>query len=158
MRSRWASTPSRRAACSAARRPAWSAGEQPLDLGPAVGANGLVADPLLDRVYAFLTSAIGQMSNGLPAKETLALAGLACEVGEHSSRAPLFRTLLTLIELGLDYVPPADEQRPRFTPGAHLIVFAAILARTPDAPLPDLGGGADVSERERGEFRPDPAG
>jgi hypothetical protein len=134
------------------------AGEDPLDLGPAVGANGLVADPLLDRAHAFLTSAIGQMSNGLAAEETLALAGLACEVGEHSPRAPLFRTLLTLIELATSYVPAADEQRPRFTPGAHLIIFAAILSRTPDAPLPDLGDGADVSERERGEFRSEPTG
>jgi hypothetical protein len=134
------------------------AGEPPLDLGPPVGSGGLVADPLLDRAHAFLTSAIGQMSHGLDAQETLALAALACEVGEGSPRAPLFRTLLSLIELGASYVPGKTERRPRFTPGAHLIVFAALLTRTPDVPLPDLDDGADLSERERGKFRPEPAG
>lgn len=133
-------------------------GREPLDLGPAVGAGNLTVDPLLDRVHAFLTSAWGQMSQGKDAQETLALAGLACEVGDHNGRLPLFRTLLTLIEAGANYVPPPTEQRPRFTPGAHLIVFAALLARTPDVPLPALPDGADVGERERGEFRPDPAG
>ncbi len=134
------------------------AGDASLDLGPAVGPGKLVVDPLLDRVHAFLTSAFGQMSQGHDAQETLALAGLACEVGSENGRSELFRTLLTLIEAGANYVPPPTEQRPRFTPGAHLIVFAALLSRTPDAPLPAFDGGADVAERERGEFRPDPAG
>jgi uncharacterized protein len=127
-------------------------GEAPLDLGSAPGPGRLVVDPLLDRVHSFLISAVGQMSNGLDAKEALALARLACEVGTDAARAPLFGALLTLIELGANYVPATEEHRPRFTPGAHLIVFAALLARTPDVPLPDLGDGADLSKRERGEF------
>src|SRR4029453_13446001 len=36
-------------------------GEDPLDLGSAPGSERLSRDPLLDRVYSFLMSALGQM-------------------------------------------------------------------------------------------------
>lgn len=129
------------------------AGEQALDLGPAVGSAGLSSDPLLDRLHACLVSAIGQMINGLEARETLALAQLACEVGDDSPHAELCQAILTLIGAAISYEPAPGERPPRFTPGTHFIVFASVLARTPDVPLPDLGGGApDVSERERDAF------
>jgi predicted TIM-barrel fold metal-dependent hydrolase len=126
------------------------AGEAPLDLGPAVGAAGLNRDPLLDRIHACLTSAIGQMLNGFDARETLALAQLACEVGAESPHAELCEVIITLIDAAIAYTPAPGERPPRFTPGAHLIVFASILARTPDVPLPALHPDADVSERRRG--------
>ena len=40
-------------------------GEDPLDLGPAPGSGSLSRDPLLERVYSFLLSAIGQMFAGV---------------------------------------------------------------------------------------------
>ena len=56
--------------------------EDPLDLGPAPGIESLSRDPLLERVYSYLLSAIGQMFAGVEPTETLALAELACDVGE----------------------------------------------------------------------------
>lgn len=134
------------------------AGEEPLDLGPAVGTGGLAADPLLDRIHACLMSATGQMFNGLDAQETLALAGLACEVGSESPHAELCAVILALIEAAVGYAGAPGERPARFTPGAHLIVFASVLARTPDVPLPSEHPDADVSERQRGGFRADAPG
>jgi predicted TIM-barrel fold metal-dependent hydrolase len=128
------------------------AGEAPLDLGPAVGAAGLNRDPLLDRVHACLISAIGQMLNGFDARETLALAQLACEVGAESPNAELCEVILTLIDAALTYEPEPGGRTPRFTPGVHFVVFASVVARTPDVPLPAVHPNADVSERQRGAF------
>ena len=75
------------------------AGEEPLDVGPAVGPGALSSDPLLDRIYTFLVSAIGQMFNGLAAEETLALAALACDVPEDSPHAELCAAVLELLAL-----------------------------------------------------------
>jgi hypothetical protein len=110
-------------------------------------------DPLLDRVYAYLLSAIGQMLQGAEPTEILSLAALACEVGDEAPQAPVCRVILSLLEARSRYDPGSPDRPPRFAPGTHFIVFAAGLARTPDVPLvpaPD----ADVDER----FRGDPTG
>jgi hypothetical protein len=129
-------------------------GEEPLDLGPAPGTARLSSDPLLDRIHTYLTSAIGQMLRGVDPSETLALAGLACEVGDDAPEAPLCRTILGLLEQRARYRPDDRDRPPRFAPGLHLIVAAAGLVRTPDVPLPPPPPDADVSER----FRGDPSG
>ena len=119
------------------------AGEDPLDLGPAVGPDALSSDPLLDRVYTFLVSAIGQMFNGVDPEETLALAALACDVGDDAPQAEIFRTVLELLRLrgqapgGAPAEP--DESAPRaqrIAPGVPLVVAASGVVRTPDVPLP----------------------
>ena len=58
------------------------AGEDLLDLGPAPGPDRIPRDPLLDRVHSCLLAALGQMFNGIEPTESLALATLACEVGD----------------------------------------------------------------------------
>jgi uncharacterized protein len=124
------------------------AGGEPLDLGPPPGTGSLPDDPLLDRVHTFLVSSLGQMFNGLPADETLALAALACEVGDDAPQARVCRSILALLEERRSYRRPGDDGRPlRFAPGLHLIVVAAGLARTPDVPLPPDPVPVDVSER-----------
>jgi predicted TIM-barrel fold metal-dependent hydrolase len=110
--------------------------EDPLDLGPAPGIESLSRDPLLERVYSFLLSAIGQMFAGVDPKETLALAALACDVGDSDPRAPLYRAIMALLDARAVYDPTGDGRPTRFTPGLHLIIVAAALARTPDVPLP----------------------
>jgi len=129
-------------------------GEEPLELGPAPGPARLSRDPLLDRIHTYLISAIGQMLRGVEPAETLALAALACEVGDGAPEAPLCRSILGLLEQRSRYRPTDRDRPPRFAPGLHLIVAAAGLARTPDVPLPPPPPDADVSER----FRGDPSG
>ncbi|MDQ4131107.1 MAG: amidohydrolase family protein, partial [Actinomycetota bacterium] len=68
-------------------------GEQPLEVGPAPGVDALPRDPLLDRVYSFLITSVGQMFRGLDAEEALALASLACEVGDDAPQARVCRSI-----------------------------------------------------------------
>jgi hypothetical protein len=126
--------------------------EEPLHMGPATGTDRIPRDPLLERVHSYLLSAIGQMLGGLDAAEMLALAKLACEVGNDAPQAPVCRTILALIEEQSRYTPDHDaDRRRRLTPGVRLIVAAASLARTPDVTLPPAPPEADVAERLRGE-------
>jgi uncharacterized protein len=111
-------------------------GEDPLDLGPAPGSERLPHDPLLDRVYSFLMSALGQMFHGVEPTETLALVRLACDVGDDAPQAPICRWVVQLIEERERYSPDGDGRPPRFAPGLHFMVGALGIVRTPDVPVP----------------------
>ena len=113
--------------------------ETPLDLGPAPGSEALSRDPLLERVYSFLMNATGQMFQGIDPQETLALARLACDVGDEAPHRPVYTAVLELLDARELYEPGADGRPSRFAPGIHLIIQAAALARTPDVPLPGPG-------------------
>jgi predicted TIM-barrel fold metal-dependent hydrolase len=119
-------------------------GEEPLDLGPPPGGERLAHDPLLDRVYSFLLSAIGQAFNGVEPAETLALVRLACDVGDDAPQAPVCRWVVALLDQRESYSPEGDGRPTRFAPGMHFFIGALGIVRTPDVPLP--------------EFRPVPAG
>ena len=119
-------------------------GEEPLDLGPAPGVEGLTRDPLLDRVYSFLMSALGQMFQGVEPAETLALVRLACDVGEEAPQAKVCRWVLELLDQRERYSPDGDGRPAHFAPGLHFAVAAIGIVRTPDVPVP--------------AFRPAPAG
>ena len=112
------------------------AGEDPLDLGPAPGPGRLSRDPLLDRVYAFLLSALGQMFNGVEPTETLALVRLACDMGDDAPQAAVCRAILALLDAREGYTAEGDGRPERFAPGLHFVVAAANIARTPDVALP----------------------
>jgi uncharacterized protein len=111
-------------------------GEDPLDLGPPAGIESLSRDPLLERVYSFLVSAIGQMFNGVDPLETLALARLASDVGRDAPHASVHESIVSLLDARASYDSRGDGRPGRFAPGIHLIIVAAALARTPDVPLP----------------------
>jgi predicted TIM-barrel fold metal-dependent hydrolase len=126
--------------------------EQPLDLGPPPGEGSISRDPLMLRVHSFLLSAIGQGFAGVDPQETLALAELACHVREGDPHGPIYQAILALLEARKSYDPSGDGRPSRFTPGLHLIVVAAALARTPDVPVPaegvsfpDRGSGSDAT-------------
>ena len=126
------------------------AGGEPADAGPPPGPGSLDRDPVLDRVYAFLLTSIGQMFNGLAAEETLALTALACEVGGDAPQAETCAAVLKLLELREEWVAAGmDADRPaRFTPGLPVIIMAAGLVRTPAVRMPPVGAPAlDVDER-----------
>jgi uncharacterized protein len=112
------------------------AGEDPLDLGPARGPAPLPTDPLLDRAHTFLVASLGQGFVGQEPTETLALARLACDVGDHVPHAEVFRWIEWVIENRTDFDPGGPERPARFAKGLPLIVLACVLARTPDVPLP----------------------
>jgi hypothetical protein len=111
-------------------------GEDPIDLGPPAGIDSLSRDPLLERVYSSLISAIGQMFNGVDPQETLALARLACDVGADAPHADVHESIVSLLDARASYDGHGDGRPGRFAPGVHLIVMAAALARTPDVALP----------------------
>ena len=113
-------------------------GEEPLDLGPAPGVEGLSRDPLLDRVYSFLMSALGQMFQGVEPSETLALVRLACDVGDDAPQAPICRWVLELLDQRERYSPEGDGRPARFAPGLHFAVAAIGIVRTPDVPVPEF--------------------
>ena len=119
-------------------------GGEPLDLGAAPGVEGLSRDPLLDRVYSSLMSALGQMFQGVEPAETLALVRLACDVGDDAPQAPVCRWVLELLDQRERYSPDGDGRPARFAPGLHFAVAAIGIVRTPDVPV--------------AEFRPAPAG
>ncbi len=112
--------------------------EEPLDLGPAPGVEGLSRDPLLDRVYSFLMSALGQMFQGVEPAETLALVRLACDVGDDAPQAPVCRWVLELLDQRERYSPEGDGRPARFAPGLHFAVAAIGIVRTPDVPVPEF--------------------
>jgi hypothetical protein len=116
-----------------------AAREETLDLGPPPGEGSISQDALMLRVHTFLTSAIGQGFAGVDPQETLALAELACHVREGDPHAPIYQAILALLEARKGYDPSGDGRPSRFTPGLHLIVVAAALARTPDVPAPADG-------------------
>jgi uncharacterized protein len=113
-------------------------GDEPLDLGPPAGAEHLPRDPLLDRVYSSLMSALGQMFQGVEPAETLALVRLACDVGDDAPQAPICRWVLELLDQRERYSPEGDGRPARFAPGLHFAVGAIGIVRTPDVPVPEF--------------------
>jgi len=112
-------------------------GREPLDCGrppgPAPAAAGL--DILLDRVAACLTGAMHRLFAGADLAEPLALARLACAVGEDHPRAEVASEALELLNA---YEGAWEPPRPgRMFPDAlRLLIAALIIVRTPDVPLP----------------------
>jgi uncharacterized protein len=113
-------------------------GDELLELGPAPGPDQLSRDPLLDRVYSFLMSALGQMFNGVEPAETLALVRLACDVGDDAPQAPICRWVLELLDQRAAYSPEGDGRPARFAPGIHFMIGAIGIVRTPDVPTPEF--------------------
>jgi uncharacterized protein len=126
-------------------------GEEPVSLGPPPGMERLTHDVLLWRVCSYLQTAGARMMIRDAPEEYLALARLACEVGDDAPQGPVCRSVLALLDRFDEYVashPPEMElSRPgsRF-PGLHLVVSASIVSLTPDVPLP-----ADVEPESVGE-------
>jgi predicted TIM-barrel fold metal-dependent hydrolase len=111
-------------------------GQEPLELGPALDKRELHSDVLLSRVNTFLHTAIGRIFSGQDAEETIALARLACYAGDEEPQREVFRSILRLLDLAQERMPP-----PPLDPGAdglHLLLTAICLSATPDVPVPAL--------------------
>jgi predicted TIM-barrel fold metal-dependent hydrolase len=93
-------------------------------------------DPLLERVVTHLISAMGRAFARSDPEEQLALARLACAVGDDGPHADVFAAVLELLDLYREhYTPPPENGRP-IPPAGRFIVMALMVARTPDVPLP----------------------
>jgi predicted TIM-barrel fold metal-dependent hydrolase len=90
-------------------------------------------DPLLERIVSHLTTAVGVAISGEDPAEQLALAKLACAVGEEHL-VGICGAVSELIDQAAAGFPQPEGQR--FALGARIVVFALTVARTPHAPLP----------------------
>ena len=113
-------------------------GLPPADAGPPPGRT-VALDPLLERVVTHLVAAMSRAFARTDPVESLALARLACAVGEEDEHAGVYAAVLELLDRFEEYkgVPPTDG-RP-IPPAGRLVVTALAIARTPDVPLPDTG-------------------
>jgi uncharacterized protein len=128
-------------------------GEEPLDLGPPPGPPPRALDPLLDRVVSHLTTTMGRVFARVDFGEPLALARLACAVGEDSPVAPTCGAVLELLDAFDENIAPPEDGRPIPTAG-RLLAFSLIVARTPDVPLPDLPGAPAPTRAEAESHEP----
>src|SRR5262249_31266708 len=69
-------------------------------------------DPLLGRVVTPLTSAIGRMFGGGDPDEPLALARLACAVGDDGPHADVCAAVLEQLDLFREHIAPPPPGRP----------------------------------------------
>ena len=112
-------------------------GERPRDLGPAPGAaSARPLDPVYERVVAHLTATLGRAFVRADFSETLALARLACAVGEGNEHSRVCAEILELLDLFEDNIAPPPDGRPIPLSGRFLLA-ALTLARTPDVALPE---------------------
>jgi hypothetical protein len=110
------------------------AGEDPPDVGPPIGTGQIDYDVLLARVEIFLVTALGRMLVGADGHEALQLARLACDVERGTKAAATCASVLSL----LDIYDAVRAQYPDAPPrvGLAFVIVAAVVARTPDVPLP----------------------
>jgi uncharacterized protein len=112
------------------------AGADPADAGPPPGA-ARPFDPLLERTVSHLVQAVARTFGQGDASEAVALARLACAVGEESDHTHVFSAVLGLLDLYEEHLGPPPEGA-RFPVATRLLVAAATVARTPDVPVPDV--------------------
>ena len=127
-------------------------GEEPLDLGPAPGRESLQVDVLLERVSAYLQTAVGRLLLHEADDQYVALARLACEVGDDAPEAPVCRSVLALLDRFTRYAGDSPAELAEATgeqrfPGLHIVVTAATVALTPDVVLPPESDAVAVGER-----------
>jgi predicted TIM-barrel fold metal-dependent hydrolase len=110
-------------------------GQDPQWAGEAPGPPPAPLHPLLDRVVTHLISAMGRAFGGGDPDESIALARLACAVGDDAPCADVCAAVLELLDLYREHLAPPPPGRP--FPLAGRFIFAAMtVARTPDVPLP----------------------
>jgi hypothetical protein len=129
-------------------------GGELLDLGPAPGPERLAYSVLLARLTSVLVLAIGRMLMGRTGYEPLALARLACNVGDDTcSEASVCRNVLALLEGQERFARENPGNGPPLAPGIRSIMLAATVSRTPDVRLPSLPA-VDVREESDAGHRP----
>ncbi|HEY3729253.1 MAG TPA: amidohydrolase family protein [Solirubrobacteraceae bacterium] len=110
-----------------------AAGEPLEPAGPAIGEHERAPHVLLDRVSEFvMLGAIATMRHSDGGPEMLALARLACDVPDDIDDAPVFAVIRDLLD-AFDELRAEDPDDRR---ALAFLILAAIVARTPDVPVP----------------------
>jgi hypothetical protein len=125
------------------------AGEDLIDAGPAPGPPAAPQDVLLERIHSCLMTASSRMLYGHGGEEYMGLARLACDVGDDTPQSTVARSVAALIERWERYSADRPLKDGIAAPGVQIAITACIVARTPDAPLPDVED-VDLAEREQG--------
>jgi hypothetical protein len=110
-------------------------GDEPLDLGPPPAEEAREVWPFLEAASTNLLAALEAMQRGLEPEVPLTVARHACDVPGDDPDADVLASVLRLLDLYEEH----RERLPRrngFTPGWDLVSAAAVVARTPAAPLP----------------------
>ena len=94
-------------------------------------------DPLLERTVSHLNQAIGRSFDLGDPEEPVALARLACAVGEEGPHAELFAAVLGMLDLYEEHLAPPPPGL-RWPEAIRLLLMATTIARTPDVPVPEL--------------------
>jgi predicted TIM-barrel fold metal-dependent hydrolase len=109
-------------------------GVEPADAGPAPLVPRPL-DPLLERVVSHTAQAVARTFGAGDPEESVALARLACAVGDDGPHAEVFAAVLDLLDLYEANLEPPPEGR-RFPLALRLLLAACTVARTPDVPVP----------------------
>jgi uncharacterized protein len=110
-------------------------GREPLELGGPSTAEARMVGPFLEIVSTNLLAALESMQRGAEPGVPLTVARHACDVRDDDPDADVLRSVLRLLDL---YEEHHDRlpQRNQYTPGWDLVAAAAVVARTPAAPVP----------------------
>jgi predicted TIM-barrel fold metal-dependent hydrolase len=111
-------------------------GEDLIDAGPAPSPPSEPFDLLLDRIHSYLVIAVSRMFTGQRGDEYIGLARLACELGDDAPQAPVAASVVALLDRFERYLAEHPHREGTVTPGVQLVIAAALVARTPDVPVP----------------------
>jgi predicted TIM-barrel fold metal-dependent hydrolase len=110
--------------------------EDPIDAGPPPGLRPEPLDPLLERVFVTLLTGLEALQRDEDLGNALPVTRHACKVSDHHRYAHVFRSVTRLLDLYEAHQEELVTDNP-YAAGWDLIAAAALIARTPDAPLPE---------------------
>jgi hypothetical protein len=108
--------------------------DEPVDLGPPP-VEERHPGPLLERLSSTLVAVMEPLQRGDSPGSVLDVARHGCKVPDDHPDAPVIASIARLIDL-YDQHHESLPRTNQFSPGWDLIAAAAIIARTPAAPLP----------------------
>jgi hypothetical protein len=111
------------------------AGDEPVDLGPPPPGPPPARAPLVERVFTLLVAALARMLEGRAADSLVQLARLGCQVDGEDRAGSVLRGVADLLDRQQRYAQTTALDGRRAA-GFHLVLAAAALAATPDAPVP----------------------
>lgn len=110
-------------------------GGEPLDGGPAPDGAHAPVDVLLERVYVTLLTGVEAMQRGEDPGNAVTVARHACKVPADYADLAVVESVVALLDLYEAHHEQLPHQN-QYAPGWDLVAAAAIVARTPRAPVP----------------------